>query len=490
MIEVLGSRRFYRGVVIFLVVEALWIAFSAAYPMAFDEEFHLGVIRIYSHQWLPFLSGQPDGANAYGALAVDPSYLYHYLMSFPYRFIATLTDNLMVQVVVLRLINVAMMVSGVVLFGKVLRRAGLSAALTNTAILLFALVPAVVLLAGQINYDNLVFLLLAWVCWLVLDITQAVRSGKIQLKILAVLAMVLLLASLVKYAFLTIAVAVVAYIGGLLVMHFRTRGQVFWRAVRTDFRALSGAVRLALLVGLIVCSGLFAQRYVANVLRHHDPVPSCDVVLDIEDCMEYGPWARNYRYAADKPVVSTNPLAYTWLWLQGLHYRLFFMITGPPSYSNYPPPVLPAAMAVVIVIFGLASLLFYWRRIFSGRPFLVFVLLMAAIYTAILWATQNYPQYLQTGRPVAINGRYLVPLILPLVAVLGTGLGVAIRRWPTAKTWVAVGAIVLFLQGGGVFGFILRSDASWYWPNTAVKNVNQTAQHLLAPVMIVGPKGY
>ena len=51
-------------------------------------------------------------------------------------------------------------------------------------------------------------------------------------------------------------------------------------------------------------------------------------------CMEYGPWARNYRMAARKGYVDPNPLSYTWVWLQGLHYRMFFMISGPPKQER------------------------------------------------------------------------------------------------------------------------------------------------------------
>src|SRR6185369_13463896 len=45
----LSSRRFGVGVLAFFVFEALWVTFSALYPMAFDEDFHFGLIKLYSH---------------------------------------------------------------------------------------------------------------------------------------------------------------------------------------------------------------------------------------------------------------------------------------------------------------------------------------------------------------------------------------------------------------------------------------------------------
>src|SRR3954469_13979749 len=105
-----SSDKFFWGVVILLVVQALWIALSGRYPMAYDEDFHLGVIRLYSHHLSPFWNGHPAGGDAFGAVARDPSYLYHYLMSFPYRLISFITSSQMAQVLVLRFINIGLFV--------------------------------------------------------------------------------------------------------------------------------------------------------------------------------------------------------------------------------------------------------------------------------------------------------------------------------------------------------------------------------------------
>ena len=205
--------------------------------------------------------------------------------------------------------------------------------------------------------------------------------------------------------------------------------------------------------------------------------------------MEYGPWGRNYRFAVEKGDFTPNPVAYTWHWLQGLHYRLFFTVAGPPAFVNYPPALLPSAAAVLIALFGTVALLFYWRQVFGGQPFLAFLLLMSVVYLCVLWS-QNYAQYAETGQPVAINGRYLIPLLFPLAAVFGRGLSIALRPWPVAKRWAALVVLLFFLQGGGVFSFILRSDADWYWPNPAVVRTNQTAQNALQHIMFIGPKQY
>jgi hypothetical protein len=63
-------------------------------------------------------------------------------------------------------------------------------------------------------------------------------------------------------------------------------------------------------------------------------------------------------------------------------------------------------------------------------------------------------------------------------------------RRTNIKASVAVLTLLLFLHGGGVFTFILRSDSTWYWPNPAVQKINQTTQKILSPITIEGSKYY
>ena len=484
--RLLGSRQFYWGVIAFFVFEALWVALSAKYPMAFDEDFHFGIINIYAHQSHPFLSGQPTGANIYGALAADPSYLYHFLMSWAYRLIVPFADSQMIQVICLRIINIGIITGGVLLLGKTLLRAGTPRQLVGTATLLFALIPTVPLLAAQINYDSLFLLVLAWVCWLTLVITEDVQRRTLRLPLLVALGISLMLASLVKYTFLPLALATTMYAAVVLWRAFGWRR--LWPAVAKAYRVLTPGMRIALVILFVFAGGLFGQRYGANLIHYGSPLPDCRKVIGIDACSHYGPWARNYRYIQSKRHIDPNPAAYSWQWLAGMHYRLFFMITGPPRHTNYPPSPLPSAAAVVILLSGTLALIFYGRRVFAARPYMAFLLFLSVTYVGALWF-KNYSEFLETGQPVAINGRYVIPLLLPMAAVFGRGLAAATARWPRLRIWAAALAIVLFLEGGGVLGFISRSDDSWYWPGPAAA-VNDAARKLVDPLIFEGPKHY
>lgn len=494
IIAVLGSRRFFYVVLGFFVLESLWVALSAMYPMAFDEDFHFGIIKIYGEHWLPFLIEQPPNADAYGALATDPSYLYHYVMSFPYRLFALFTDSQAAQVIFLRVLNIGLFAAGLILFRKVLLRAQASPVLAHTAIALLVLIPIVPLLAGQINYDNALMPLLAWICLLVFALTDQLRARRPSVQTLALFVIALLLVSLIKYAFLPMAVAAGVFLLIVAYRSFKGRWQRFSKALQTSYHKLATHTKTWLLVGLVVAGGLFAQRYGLNTINYGTPLPDCAAVIGVDSCMSYGPWARNYLYEAEKNDlqidVNPNPLAFTWTWLQGLHYRLFFMINGPQGgHLNYPPVPLPSATAIVIGLFGALGLLWYWRQVLLGRPYLIFLLFLSVLYVGSLWH-ENYTGFLETGEPVAINGRYLIPVLLPMAAVFGRALVVALKPWPAMKTASAAVAILLFLQAGGVFSFILRSDTDWYWPNNVVNAVNEGAQKILDPIIFQGPKQY
>ncbi len=479
-----GSKPFLFVVLGFFALESLWVALSALYPMAFDEDFHFGIIKIYSQHWLPFLGGQPPNSAAFGAVVRDPSYLYHYLMSFPYRVVAEFTHSQMIQVIILRLINIGLCGLGLGLFWKLLRRVGVSAALANVALALFVLIPIVPLLAGQINYDNLMLPLVAWLCLVVAHVTEQLRAKRVNLKSITLLVVICCLGSIVKYPFLPLALIAVLFLTGVGWWSFRTSGKDFWPAVVHGFRLISTRVRIGLIVAAVLGVGLFAQRYATNLFAYHTPIPHCETVLSVDECMDYGPWVRDYTLAqSNTGAFNHSPIYYAWQWLYGMWMRLFFMITGPTNdYRNNVPLPAPAGAAIVIGVLSFVVLALRGWRVLRKNPVLGFLLLLSGVYIAVLFV-DNYSAYLRTGQPVAINGRYLLPVLLPVVAVVGVATSSLLKRWPSTKPLLASLAIVLFLQGGGVFSFIVRSDPSWDWPNNAVVNVNNGARKVIWPLI-------
>lgn len=491
---ILKSRRFFAVVIAFFILESAWIAFSAIYPQAFDEDFHFGLIQMYSHYWLPFLSSQPPHANAFGAVARDPSYLYHYLMSFPYRLIALFVHGQTAQIIILRLINIGIFASGLVLFRRVLLRVGVSVSLTNISLLLFVLIPVAPQLASQINYDNLVFPLVGWVCLLTFRATDEFKKGQPSVRTLITLLSVCLLASLVKYEFMPIFLAVVIFL--LLIVHqsFRGKSHLLWSRLWKNWLQQSWRLKAVLVSILIISTGMFMQRDGLNLIKYHTISPDCDSVLSIQDCSAYSVW--DHDYTSHQMVISSatkvnpNPIDYVGQWIYWLWYRLFFAINGSTSgYTNYPPLPLPSIAFLLIGVGGILAILKWRRRIFDNNSYIVFLSIVTILYISVLMA-DGYLKYHYTDVLELMNGRYLLPILLLAAAIVGKAFSVALRRKPVLKGALAVVAIIFFMQGGGFLTFISRSNSSWDWPNSTVVKVNNAARRVADPVLINGKETY
>jgi hypothetical protein len=129
--------------------------------------------------------------------------------------------------------------------------------------------------------------------------------------------------------------------------------------------------------------------------------------------------------------------------------------------------------------------LFFALKIFRKHWELQLFLVTLGVYIGVLF-WNNYGSYLQTGQPVAINGRYLL-LVLPLVLAVSALAFVAFLRklqLGDARPWVAAGIVLLLLQGGGFITFVLQSDESWYWQNSKpVSALNHAARNVLRPLI-------
>ena len=482
-----ASRSFFWCIVALLVVQASWIALTSHYPMAFDEDFHLGIIKIYAQHLNPFLGSQPAGADMFGAVARDPSYLYHYIFSFPYRLIHSFTNNETVIVITLRFLNIALFAAGLVVFRKLLQRLQASATVINICLLFFVLIPVVPQLAGQINYDNLFVPAIALDLLITLKFTDQFRSQKqINIKLLLLLLNAWLLTSLVKYATLPVFAASVVYVGIQMV---RVLGVSFttWRtAVRSGYNSSTvSRLKFAILVLMTMISvGLFSQRYGVNLLRYHEPIPDCSQVLSIKQCRAYGPWIRDYDFSINKVAEAHNPLVFTGDWLHGMWLRLYFAVDGPAtSYQSRGPLPVPALSAIVVGVTGLLAMIVGFRKLLSvyQAPTVALFIGVSVIYISTLWFDE-YRAYVRTGQPVAINGRYLLPF-LPLLLVLSALAGIELLRKHPRIIYTVVALILLSqLWGGGALTYILRSNDAWYLPSNTVRDANHVVQAVFGPV--------
>ena len=491
--DYLNSSKFYRLVIIFFIIEAAWIAVSAAYPQAFDENFHFGLIRVYSHYWLPFLTKQPPNANAYGAVARNPSYLYEYLMSFPYRLIALVVHRQLTQVIILRFINIGLMTGALVLFKRVLVRVGTSRALSNLLLALFVLIPIVPQLAAQVNYDNLLILLTAAMVLVAFRLVDQIRQRRLSVIDLSLWISLCTFTSLVKYAFLPIFAGMLLFLAVLIYRTNRSARLSLKRQITGSWHVSKVWLRAAVIGLLILSIGMFMQMDGVNLVLYHKLQPDCSQVLSVKDCLAYSPWAYNYHNHIEviKKAASihyANPLEYIGEWLYWMWYRLFFAVNGLNShFRNYPPLPLPSTATLLAVLAGLAALIKWWRKIFANNLYLVMLFVIAACYVVALMG-QGYVTYKYTDVLENMNGRYLLPILLPSAVIFGQAISYGLRRFNVRKTILAMLVLLLFLEGGGALTFIIRSNSTWYTPNKTIIKANNTIRKVIKPIVLNNKK--
>ncbi|MGH7241094.1 MAG: hypothetical protein ACREGB_02230 [Candidatus Saccharimonadales bacterium] len=484
----LSSELFFRLIVALLVLEAGWIAIGARYPQAFDEQFHFGLIQLHAQHLWPLLTSQPPGTESLGAYTRDPSFLYHYLFSFPYRLLTHITSNVTAQIIVLRLMNVALFAYALVLIRKVLHYSSASRAMIHTSLLFFVLIPVVPMLAAEINYDNLFILLISLAFIWCLEF-RAAKEFDIKLAIQLVL--LAIFTSMVKYAFLPVFMMI-----GLYIVYKFVRKRP--RNPLKSLLAISRPLLVLYAILLVVGGGFFVERYGINMLRYYSPIPECDQVLTVDRCQSYGPWARNYRLVnLHNTLTKHQVFFYPFQWLCRMMQEMTFAISsgfngnGGVDYWTADSLLGAKVMAWTVLCVGAIAIACTLRKL-RKEPVLQLLVLLGGGYTVALYA-QNYRDYLHVTYIVAVHGRYLLPFVpMLLLAVLLACRHVLQYRPlirlnnPQFKLCVVVVAAALFVsQGGGDVTYIVRSESRWFWPqNHTIQHINADMQRALKPLII------
>lgn len=493
-LRALGGKKAFYFILAFFSFEALWIALSSRYPMAFDEQQHFGVIQLHTHTWWPFFKSVPADASQFGAIARDPSFLYHYLMSFPYRLIQIATDSLAAQVIILRTMDIGLVLAGLIIFRRLLLRLGLDGLRANIVLLFFTLIPVFPLMAGQISYDNLIFLSAAAVLYLgVVFIQRFQQTGRIDAGLLTWLLVCCLFSSMVKYAFLPVFAATVLCLAVIVVRNWHAT----WTSYVAWWKHIGSAQRILLIVSIAVGLSLFAGSYGYNALKYHQLIPRCDKVLSIEACKSYAPWNRDYQSSLTYSGASwSDALPYLHQWFKQMMQETFFEVTS--YYDNYHVVIyqtvmpLPLLLDVAWALFAIGLVATLWNiKTIWHTPAHRLILAVLVIYTIALLA-ENVQGFRRSGVPVAIHGRYLLPIMLPVMAIAVVSTGRLLHAVPRrlrrlvstpVKSGIVAVLFIVCLQGGLV-SFIAASNDSWFWPQSqpAIR-INRAARNLITPLL-------
>lgn len=471
----LGTTNFSYVIIGLFVLQGLFIALLTTW-IVFDERFHFGLVTIYTDHLWPVVYDQPVEYDKYRDLAGEGSKLYHYLMSFPLRGIELFTQDTILQLKILRLLNVAMFAVGLYWFLRLFDLAKISRRVSNLGLFVFIMIPVVPWVAGSVNYDNFVFMLTPIFLYLLLQIIFQKRAFSIQK--IALLVVVGLMVSLAKFTFIPIfGLGIVA---------------VFWvifRSYRHNRKIKVGPLKWSAstwIVGaaLIFLSALFVQTYIVNFLQYGTPRPDCRQTLGLERCLRNSVISKNEAQVAtkdDRPMVTI--VDYSIIWSQTMLRTAFFSAAQPdrtvPSTDKQPLPIMHVAYAFLFMVAAVSIIRFY-----QIRDKKVLVILAFALFCTLFILITGYIIYEKYHAYRAVQGRYLLPAVL-VVGVVGLHYA---RQWFFASKFKYklltsyLIMVVLLTQGGGVLTYIMNSEQSWYW-NPDVGNNVQELKRLLQPVI-------
>jgi len=97
----------------------------------------------------------------------------------------------------------------------------------------------------------------------------------------------------------------------------------------------------------------------------------------------------------------------------------------------------------------------------------------------------NYLDFLHYGQKFAINGRYLIPIAIPIALLLALAYRQFLINKHLTKSIAVIAVILVFLQGGGVLTYLVYSNKYWYWPNKTITAVNTQTQSIIKPLIII-----
>ena len=272
---ILSSPWLLRASIGLFVLQAVFLSFAVPYKSPSDEEYHFRLTDIYSQRSVlagPVITDQTDNFNL-GDIQRTPGYLYHYLMSFILRSIKPVFKTVESQVLVLRLVNVALGVWAILLFVHLLKRIRARGMVVNLTVAWLAMTTMFTWVFAALSYDNLAFVLFFGLLHVLLSLYQKTRF----LSTLHALALSFAL-MLTKETFLPVIFLcyVLLAVGLLRRQSLPKLRDTLVRSLTADWQKSAGR-KLVVLASLLVLvtGGLFVERYGQNYIRYHKTTPAC-----------------------------------------------------------------------------------------------------------------------------------------------------------------------------------------------------------------------
>ncbi len=397
------GHKFFLGLVLCgCVLPACFYAVYIRQNVIPDEHYHTFLSQEYSKTW-----GIPaNSSDTYwlGDITTKPP-VYHWIMG---RFVQanfTGVDDYLV----LRMVNVAFSVGTLLVTYAIGRVVFTSKWLQILPVFVLSQIPMFVFLSSGVNYDNLLNLFAAF------SVLFFLKVLKDQSLINFGLMLVFLFAGcLTKVTMLPLLVGM----GVVLAIDIVMRRSLYLQSVRS-FRLRERSIVIIIVVVATLGVGA-VLLYGRNILTYHAILPECDKVISESNCMSSAIYARSLemRKSIDRSALL-NPVSYLYPWAKTM-VPLVFGLIGHQVLGRSLHDIIPFC-----VVFLASGVLFVqvWKKV----PVVVWAAVtISLLYVLVLVYYQNYSTYLRTGDLyVAVQGRYVFPVLVPLITIVIWGLSQA-----------------------------------------------------------------
>ncbi|WP_253206222.1 phospholipid carrier-dependent glycosyltransferase [Curtobacterium aetherium] len=463
----------YRAALVVFVLMGVFFAGILHYPIvdgeghvpyggtiAPDEHRHLANILYYAGLPLtngPVLHHIDPGDLAMGEMLRFPSYFYYYVMSFPVKPMVNAELPYSWIVIALRLANVVFGLLGLVVLRRLLRTMGFSTAVTVLSVIVLVLTGRYVWQSAAVSYDAPSMTLFLCCLLYCARFIREPRWGTLGAMVVTAGWTVL-----VKYTFLPfVGVAVVVAVGfavqrdgwGVLAHPLRVAGEAIrTRTVRT----------VAWFLGFAVVAALLVERLGVNLLVYRQFNPDCSKLHTHMQCLTFAIYARNYDATRTHELAAANGtslpapdlLEFTGRWVTTYFQSVFFYRDRTTVWSVNP---LVAALGSLVVIAAVLLVVLSFRRFFGSRT-AAWGTIVTVVYIGATFVF-NLRTLLQLDDEYAFSGRYVLPVVPILYALL---IAAAVAAWRRLPDWVRAGAVVPALVAVAVLLLVFSAPTAFF----------------------------
>lgn len=423
--ESLAARVWYVLLALFIVQSCVMV-FVTKFGVPPDETNHIHFINYYTERSLsPILTDQQPTYNL-GDKTREVDYLYHYIMSVVRRVLPFSTNT---ELYIIRLFSVGFAAATFVVLRRLMKRLAVHEWATAAGLALAAGMAMVLMMSSAINNDVFVWLGVALGLLLIVRLAQTPKLIDV-----VWLACLVSYGGLIKRTLLPIGL-VFAVVGMAIVVRK-------WRVILTQLKSANVALVLPCVL-LVLGLGLAAERIGGNVLQYGHVVPTCAEVQGESACYDF--WANiRERELAKRPAEQMLPApVFAGRWVQESLINIFDIQTQGWRHEVKPAPwVEPLFLLFVLVGLGYGTVR-ELRRSSDHKARLRLLVLGLSVFYILFHMVVNYSEYKHYRVfGLALNGRYILAGLLPLLVLCMWYWGALLGRVPTK---VRIGLTVAFL---------------------------------------------